>query len=173
MIMKFLRENIYAAVLMLLLRLYVGWEWLYAGYHKLANGFDAKGYLTGAVAKPVADQTGEVIYPTFTAFLKHFALPNVKLFNFMIPLGEALIGIGLILGALTAAAAFFGLLMNFMFLFAGTISTNPWLVLLGGLIMIAGANGGRLGIDYYAKPYLRKLFHKEASGGTRTNIKTG
>jgi len=173
MIMKFLRENVYAAVLMLLLRLYVGWEWLNAGYHKLANGFDAEGFLTAAVDKPVAGQTGEVIYPTFTAFLKHFALPNVKLFNFLIPLGEALIGIGLIVGALTATAAFFGLLLNFMFMFAGTISTNPWLLLLGALIMIAGANAGRLGIDYYAKPFLQKLFHKNDGYGAGKKIKTG
>ncbi|MBW7460006.1 DoxX family membrane protein [Paenibacillus sepulcri] len=167
MIHTFLRENVYAAGLLLLLRLYVGWEWLTAGYHKLMDGFDAKGFLTGAISKPVTDQGGELIYPNFTAFLEHFALPNVKLINILIPLGEVLIGLGFIVGALTAAAAFFGLLMNFMFMFAGTVSTNPWLILLGGLIMIAGANGGRLGVDYYAAPFVRKLFHKNSFHGAK------
>jgi thiosulfate dehydrogenase [quinone] large subunit len=155
---KFLRENVYAAGLLLLVRLYVGWAWLTAGVHKLTGGFDATGFLKNAVKNPVADKTTkELIYPTFTAFLDNFALPNAKLINIIIPLGEALVGLGLILGAFTAAAAFFGLLMNFMFLFAGTVSTNPWLLLLGGIVFLGGTNAGRFGIDYYLMPLLRKL----------------
>jgi thiosulfate dehydrogenase [quinone] large subunit len=52
-----------------------------------------------------------------------------------------------ILGSLTITAAFFGLLMNFMFVFAGTVSTNPWLMLLGLLVVVAGTNAGRFGLD--------------------------
>ncbi|MGO4375125.1 Crp/Fnr family transcriptional regulator, partial [Paenibacillus sp. MCAF20] len=63
------------------------------------------------------------------------------------------------LGALTAAAAFFGLLMNFMFVFAGTVSTNPWLMLLGMLVVVAGTNGGRYGLDRYVLPLLNKAFN--------------
>lgn len=157
MLMKFVRENVYAAVLLVLLRLYVGYEWLTHGIEKLKDGFDAAGFLQGAIGKPVVDRaTNELIYPTFTKFLEHIALPNVKLINIAIPLGETLVGLGLIVGGLTATAAFFGLLMNFMFLFAGTVSTNPWLLLLGGIVMIAGANAGRFGIDYYLLPFLRR-----------------
>nr|WP_275983633.1 DoxX family protein [Paenibacillus hamazuiensis] len=160
--MKFLRENVYAAAVLLLLRLYVGYEWITAGWHKLTGGFDATGFIKNAVTKPIVDKaTNELVYPTFTAFLEHFALPNAKLFNFIIPLGETLVGLGLILGCLTTAAAFFGLLMNFMFLFAGTVSTNPWLILLGGILFLAGANAGRFGVDFYLMPYLRRLLHKK------------
>ena len=155
--MKFLRENVYAAGLMVILRLVVGWAWLEAGYHKLKDGFDATGFLKGAIANPVVERgTNELIYPNFANFLEHVALPNVKAINIMIPLGEFLVGIGLIVGGLTAVAAFFGLLMNFMFLFAGTVSTNPWLVLLGAIILIAGTNAGKFGLDYYLLPLLRK-----------------
>ncbi|MFB9324857.1 TQO small subunit DoxD [Paenibacillus aurantiacus] len=167
--MKFLRENVYAAVLLTLLRLYVGWQWLDAGFHKLKDGFDAAGFLKGAIANPVVDRgTNELIYPTFTKFLEHAALPNVKIINIVIPLGETLVGLGLIVGGLTAAAAFFGLLMNFMFLFAGTVSTNPWLIMLGGIVMIAGAGAGRFGLDYFLLPFLRKhlRFHRKGGGGT-------
>lgn len=158
---KFLRENIYAAGLMLVLRLYLGWHWLTAGWHKLTDGFDATGYLSNAVANPVMDKaTGEAVYPTYVAFLEHFALPNVKLINFLIPVGEFLVGLGLLLGALTTAAAFFGLMMNFMFMFAGTVSTNPWMILLGIFVFIAGANAGRFGADYYLLPLLRKWFKR-------------
>jgi thiosulfate dehydrogenase [quinone] large subunit len=147
-----------AAIIALLLRVYLGWTWLTAGWHKITGGFNASGFLKNAVNNPIADKaTGELVYPTFTAFLNHFALPNVKLINILIPWGEFLVGLGLILGALTTAAAFFGLLMNFMFLFAGTVSTNPWMVLIGAIVFIAGANAGKFGVDYYLMPYLKHL----------------
>lgn len=161
MMKKVLRENKYAAAILLLLRVYLGWMWLTAGWHKLVDGFDATGFLKNAVANPVM-KGGEIIYPTFTKFIEHFALPYVKVINFLIPVGEFLVGLGLILGALTTAAAFFGLLMNFMFLFAGTVSTNPWMVLIGGIIFMAGLNAGRFGVDYYLMPLLKKVFtHKK------------
>jgi len=156
--MKFWRENVYAAAALLLLRLYVGWAWFDAGLHKITGGFDATGFLKGAVANPVADKaTGAAVYPTYLAFLDNFAIPNAKLINILIPWGELLIGIGLILGTLTTAAAFFGLMLNFMFLFAGTVSTNPLLTILGMLILVAGANAGAFGFDRYVLPTLRKL----------------
>lgn len=156
---KWWRENKWAAAIVTVIRIIVGWEWLTAGYHKLTDGFSAEAYLGNAVNNPVMDKaTGELVYPTFTAFLEIFALPNVKIINTMIPLGEFLVGLGLILGALTAAAAFFGIMMNFMFMFAGTVSTNPWLMLLGIIVFIAGANGGRYGLDHFVTPLLRKWY---------------
>jgi len=166
---QWLRENKFAAGLLLVARFYIGWMWLEAGWHKLTGGFDATGFLKGAIGKPVADKaTGEVLYPTFTAFLEHVALPNAKAINVLIPLGEFLVGAGLILGCLTGAAAFFGLLMNFMFMFAGTVSTNPWMILFGVIIVAAGANAGKFGADFYVLPYLKaafaKLTHKDGRG---------
>jgi len=166
---KWLRENNYAAMLLVIVRIYLGYTWMVAGWHKLTGGFDAGGFLKNAVAKPIADKaTGELVYPTFTAFVNNFALPNVKIINFLIPLGEFLVGVGLIVGGLTAAAAFFGLLMNFMFLFAGTVSTNPWMVLIGTVVFIAGTNAGKYGLDYYLMPLLRKWFLHKKGGDNRT-----
>ena len=158
---KWLRENVWAAVAITLLRIYVGWQWIDAGWHKLTGGFDAAGFLKGAIAKPVADHaTQEVLFPNYTYFIEHFALPNVKLINFLIPVGEFLIGVGLIVGGLTVTAAFFGMLLNTLFLFAGTVSTNPWLLILGMIVFTAGANAGRFGLDYYLLPLLRKGWAK-------------
>jgi len=158
---KWFRENVWAAAAITLLRIYVGWQWIDAGWHKLTGGFDAAGFLKGAIAKPVADHaTQEVIYPNYTYFIEHFALPNVKLINFLIPVGEFLIGVGLIVGGLTVTAAFFGMLLNVLFLFAGTVSTNPWLLVLGMIVFTAGANAGRFGLDYYLLPLLRKGWAK-------------
>ncbi|MFD0698203.1 DoxX family protein [Paenibacillus sp. GCM10027628] len=174
MLVKWLRENKYAAAVLLLVRLYLGFEWLTHGWDKLTKGFDAGGFLNNAVTKPVIDKaTNELIYPTFTAFVQNFALPNVKFINFMIPLGEFLVGLGLILGALTAAAAFFGLLMNFMFMFAGTVSTNPWFILIGAILFIGGANTGKFGVDYYLLPLLRKIITRKKEGTKHNKTGTG
>lgn len=160
MVIRWLRENKYVAGLFLILRVYLGWQWMTAGWHKL-GGFDASGFLKGAINNPVMDKaTNELVYPTFTAFLENFALPNSKIINVLIPYGEFLVGLGLIVGALTATAAFFGLLMNFMFMFAGTVSTNPWLILIGMIVLVGGTNAGKFGVDYYLTPYLRKAFGK-------------
>jgi thiosulfate dehydrogenase [quinone] large subunit len=163
MVMRWFKENVWAAAAITLLRIYVGWQWVDAGWHKLTGGFDAGGFLKGAVGKPVADHaTHAVIFPNYTYFLEHFALPNVKLINFVIPLGEFLIGVGLILGGLTLTAAFFGMILNFMFLMAGTLSTNPWLLMLGVIVFVAGANAGRFGIDAYLLPLLDRRWAKLA-----------
>ena len=171
--MKFWRENVWAAGALTLIRFIIGYQWITAGWHKLTGdkAFDATGFLKGAIGNPVMDKaTGEAVYPTYVAFLENFALPNIKIINFLIPLGEFLVGLGLILGTLTVTAAFFGILMNFMFLFAGTVSTNPWLLLLGMLIVVAGANAGRFGLDRYALPLLHKgidrLFHRNPHNKT-------
>ncbi|NBD27872.1 DoxX family protein [Paenibacillus glycinis] len=163
MIMNWLRGNRYAAILLTLLRVYVGWEWMTAGWHKLTGdkAFDAAGFIQGAISKPVVDMgTHENIYPNFVWFLSHIALPHVGQFNVLVPWGEFLVGLGLIVGGLTTAAAFFGLLMNFMFMFAGTVSMNPWLVLLGVILLIAGANAGRVGADHYLLPVTRQAVNR-------------
>ena len=159
---KFLRENKIAAYLLTIIRLYVGYEFLMAGFEKISGGkFDASGFLAGALAKPVVGPTGSVVYPTYVAFLKHFALPNAHLFNVLIPFGEFLVGLGLILGCLTTAAAFFGLVMNFSYVFAGTVSTNPLDILLGVIVLAAGFNAGRIGLDRWVIPYIRRFASKE------------
>ena len=159
MMNNFIRENKWAAGILAIIRVYLGWSWMTGGWGKItAGGFDAAGFLNGAIANPVADKaTGAALYPTYTAFIEGLALPNVGMINFLIPWGEFLVGVGLLLGCLTTAAMFFGLLMNFMFMFAGTVSTNPLMVLLGVIILAAGANAGKFGADYYVLPYLRTL----------------
>jgi thiosulfate dehydrogenase (quinone) large subunit len=157
MLVNELRENRYAVLLILVLRLYLGWQWMMAGGKKLLNGFDATGFLRNVVEKPVVDKaTNELIYPLYTAFIEHAALPYVQVINFVIPVGEFLVGLGLIVGLFTTTAAGFGLLMNFMFLFGGSISKNPWFVLIGGVILLSGTNAGRYGLDRYLLPIVNK-----------------
>jgi thiosulfate dehydrogenase (quinone) large subunit len=168
MFMKWMRENVVAAGLLALIRVWFGWQWMTAGWGKITGGFDASGFLKGAIGKPVMSH-GEMVYPTYTSFLESFALPNVKLINFLIPWGEFLVGVGLLLGCLTTAAIFFGTMMNFMFLLAGTVSSNPWYILWAIFILAAGYNAGRFGLDYYVIPYLRSLFNKKLAPEAKMN----
>jgi thiosulfate dehydrogenase (quinone) large subunit len=159
---QFLRENKVSAAILTVLRLYLGYEWLTAGFHKLTGGgFDAAGFLKGAIANPVKGPDGSIVYATYVGFLKHFALPNAHLFNTIIPLGEFLVGLGLILGCLTTAAAFFALVMNFSYVMAGTVSSNPLDILLGVIILAACYNAGRIGLDRWVMPFIRKMTAKD------------
>ncbi|ARK28640.1 DoxX family protein [Halalkalibacter krulwichiae] len=160
MIGKFFRDNKYIAGVWFVLRVYLGWAWLTAGWGKVTGEFNAGGFLQGAVANPVL-KGEELIYPNYVAFLESFAIPNAELFSIVVAWGEVLVGLGLILGVLTSAAAFFGVVMNISFLFAGTISTNPWMIMISMFLLAAGANAGRYGGDRWVLPYLKaKVFRR-------------
>lgn len=165
----FLRSNRYAAIILTLLRLYLGYSWLTAGLHKLIAGFDATGFLKGAIANPVKGPDGNMLFGWYVSFLKGVALPNVDFFNFIVPWGETLVGLGLILGCLTTAAMFFGLLMNFSFFLAGTVSHNPRDIFLGFILLTAGYNAGKYGLDRWVLPFLKKTFKKNGNS-SETNL---
>ncbi|ARP41893.1 DoxX family protein [Geobacillus thermodenitrificans] len=154
MVVKWLREHVTASALMVVLRLYLGYEWMVAGWGKLTNGFDASGFLKGTLAKAAGEHPA--VQGWWAAFIENVALPNVGLFNFLVPWGEFLVGIALILGLFTTFAALMGAVMNFAFMFSGTTSTNPQMVLLTVFILVAGANAGRYGLDRWVLPYLRQ-----------------
>lgn len=164
---QFLRENKVAAAILTVLRIYLGYEWLTAGFHKITGGFDASGFLKGAIANPVKGPDGSVVYATYVGFLKHFALPNAHVFNVIVPWGEFLVGLGLILGCLTTAAVFFALVMNFSYVMAGTVSSNPLDILLGVIILAAGFNAGRIGLDRWIIPFVRKMTNKENNASAK------
>ncbi|MDQ1232586.1 thiosulfate dehydrogenase [quinone] large subunit [Paenibacillus sp. SORGH_AS306] len=154
---RWLRENSVAMWLLTILRVYIGFKWITGGWEKLSSGgFDASGFLTGAIANTGGEHPS--VQAGWGAFLQHFALPNVGLFNVLVPIGEFLVGLGLILGACTTLAALMGMVMNFAFLFSGTVSTNPYLLLAEIFIVVAGANAGKIGLDRWIVPYLRTRF---------------
>lgn len=162
MINNVLRENRMVSYILTVLRVYLGWSWMNAGFHKLTSDFDATGFLTKAATNPVKGPDG-VVYDWWVQFLNDFALPHVKIFNMLIPWGEFLVGLGLILGCFTTLAMFFGIIMNFSFLLSGTISHNPTDILIGFILLAAGYNASKYtGLDRWVIPYLmKKVFHKE------------
>ena len=141
-------SEVWLAYWLVLMRLMVGWWLLHAGLDKFfAWPFDASWFVSGAAA-------GTSLGPVVTLFSEGAALAFV---NVMIPLGQTLIGLGLIVGALTRLASFFGaVLMTFFYFING--ETGGWAhgvvtgELLGLLLfsMIATLGAGRvLGVDAY------------------------
>ncbi|OOC58814.1 DoxX family protein [Paenibacillus ihbetae] len=155
---NWLRTNKVAMWLLTFIRVYIGYEWMVAGWGKLTGGFEATGFLQGAIAKATGDHPA--VQGWWAAFLEHAALPGVKIFNVMVPLGEFLVGLGLILGTFTTFAALMGIVMNAAFLFSGTVSTNAQMLLLQIFILVAAANAGKIGLDRWVIPYLRSLWNR-------------
>jgi thiosulfate dehydrogenase [quinone] large subunit len=144
----------------LIVRLYVGWEWLTAGWHKLgtpawtgdAAGAAVQGFLAGALQKTSGlhpDVSG-----WYASFIQNVGLPNAATISYVVTYGEIAIGIALILGIFTGIAAFFGTFLNLNYLFAGTVSTNPLLLLLQLFLILAWRTAGWLGLDRYVLPAL-------------------
>ncbi|MBM7839724.1 thiosulfate dehydrogenase [quinone] large subunit [Alkalihalobacillus xiaoxiensis] len=152
MFIQFLKTSKSAMVGLLLVRLYVGWAWLSSGLGKVTgDGFNAAGFLTNTVENPVTSGDGSVAYPLYNALIETIILPNAEMISFIVMWGEVLVGLGLLVGLLTTTAAFFGGVMNVSFLLAGTVSTNPILLLLAILIMVGKGNSGKIGLDYFIK----------------------
>lgn len=161
MIIRFLKKSTIAMALFLAARLYLGWTWITSGLGKITEGFNPGGFLQGAVTEPVMQGGGTAAaYPWYTAFLENVAIPNAGLFGFLVMWGEVLVGAGLIVGLFTTTAAFFGGTMNMAFLLAGTVSTNPIMLILAIFILIGKGNAGKIGLDRFVLIVKEKVGRK-------------
>ena len=157
-ISKVLFSNTKFSWIWLPLRLYVGWQWLVAGYEKSSSplwvgphaGAGVTGFLMGALKKTAGEHPD--VSGWYAWFIQHVALPNAAVFSHMVAYGELFVGVALILGIFTGIAAFFGAFMNMNYLFAGTISTNPLLFLIELLLILAWRVAGWWGLDRWFLP---------------------
>jgi thiosulfate dehydrogenase [quinone] large subunit len=144
----------------LILRLYVGWEWLSAGWEKLSSpawtGSHAGTALTGFIDGALTQATGThpEVQAWYAWFLQHIVLPNAIAWSYLVGIGEFLVGIALILGLFTGVAAFFGSFMNVNYLMAGAVSTNPILFAIATWLVLAWRTAGWLGLDRWVLPAL-------------------
>ncbi|MNJ67817.1 hypothetical protein D3C77_640190 [compost metagenome] len=80
-------------------------------------------------------------------------IPQVEVFNFLVPWGEFLVGLALLLGIFTVFAASAGMFMNLCFFLSGSISIIPQMLLCAFLIIYAGRNSERIGVMYWLNRY--------------------
>jgi thiosulfate dehydrogenase [quinone] large subunit len=139
----------------LILRVYIGWQWLTDGIAKAQTptwvGAQSGTFLTVWLTRALTKTAGAHpdVQGWYGAFLAHVVLPNVVFFSYLVTFGEICVGIGLILGIFTGIAAFFGTTMNASYLLAGTVSINPILFGIATLIVLAWKTAGYYGVDRY------------------------
>ncbi len=169
-IAQLLFGNTRLAWLWLVVRLYVGYEWLEAGWHKftdpkwMSSGEAIRGFWERAVAIPAPPARAPITYDWFRDFLTF--LLNINADTWMskvIVFGELAIGVGLIVGAFVGVAAFFGAFMNMNFMLAGTTSSNPLLFALAVLLMLAWKIAGYYGLDRVLLPVLGTPWQRVAA----------
>jgi thiosulfate dehydrogenase (quinone) large subunit len=147
-----------ASFLWLVVRLWLGYQWLNAGYQKVwgsersffwfGGGAGVKGFATAGVVGSTTGKGG-ASYGWWAAFLHNFVIPNASLIGRVVSLGELLIGIGLILGLFTGAAALAGVFLNLTYMFSGSAGVNPMFALLSVFLILAWRNAGWIGVDRF------------------------
>jgi thiosulfate dehydrogenase [quinone] large subunit len=149
-----------SAWLWLLPRLWLGYKWIDAALHKVGNpawvsgGEALKGYWLGAVAIPEAGRPA-IAFDWYRSFIQ--ILLDAQAYTWfakLVAYGELLVGIALLLGAFTGIAAFFGALMNWNFMLAGSASTNPVLFIVAVGLILAWKVSGYIGADYILLPWI-------------------
>ncbi len=158
---RFLFSDTRMAVIWLFARLYVGYSFLDAGWHKVQDpawvttGDSLKAFWVNVTRIPAAPARPPITFDWYRSFLQ-FLLENgaYTWFGKVIAFGETAVGLGLIFGAFVGIAAVSGAFMNLNFMLAGTASTNPVLLLLGFLLVLAWKTAGYIGLDRYLLPLL-------------------
>ncbi len=159
---RLLLGNTYYALLWLPLRFFVGREWLSSGEGKLRSdawmdgGSALRGFWQRAVNVPQGGSSSPAgTYAWFEKFLNYMLKHEwYTWFAKLIAIGETLVGLGILLGALVGIAAFFGTLLNFNFQLAGSASTNPVLFGLGVFLVLGWKVAGYWGLDRWLLPLL-------------------
>lgn len=169
---KFFTASTGSAALWFVVRMYVGAEWLLAGWEKVLSpawGTSGKA-LSGFVAGALAQSSGAnpAVQGWYASFLHNFVLPNAGFFSFLVTWGEVAVGLGILVGLLTGIAAGFGVLMNLNYLLAGTVSINPILGMIGLFLIFSWRVCGWIGLDRWFLPALGlpwkpgTLFHEHS-----------
>ena len=142
------------------LRIWLGYEWIDAAAHKVTSpawmdgGAALQGYWTRAISIPEQGRP-PIAFDWYREFINAMLVNEWHpWFAQLIAIGELAVGIALVLGALTAIAAFFGLTMNVSFLLAGTASTNVILLLAALMLIMGWKVAGYWGLDRWLLPML-------------------
>lgn len=154
----------------LVVRVYIGFEWMMAGWAKLSGAepgfFTSTKGIDGFLQHALSMTGGEhpAVQGWYAALIQHVFLPLDGVLSVAIPLGEFLAGLGLILGCFTTVALLGTLAMNFAYLLAGTLSTNPQLAILEMILLGVGSMAvSRYGLDRWVMPVVNEKLHVTAA----------
>ena len=175
---RFLFNSRQGALIWLVVRVWLGYQWLHAGWEKitgtsggtfawhvgytndswLRSSAGLKGFATYAI-KEAGTEHASVNYGWYAHFL-HYLSTGGGWMAPVIAIGETAIGIALIVGLFTGVAAFCGGLLNMSFGLAGVAGVNPVFFAAAMLLVLAWRNAGYYGLDRYALPMLGTPWHR-------------
>jgi thiosulfate dehydrogenase (quinone) large subunit len=157
---RYLFSNSRAGLLWLPIRIFLGFEFAVAGWHKLTGtgwtdgGSALLGYWENAVKVPTKG-AAPITFDWYRSFLQFLVDNHAQgWFGWLITLGELAVGIGLLVGALVGIAAFFGVVMNMSYLLAGSTSANPIMFALAIGLILGWRVAGYYGVDRWLLPRL-------------------
>lgn len=158
-------------------RVYLGYEWLHAGWDKvfgsesaawMKSGVAVKGFSSFAATQLTKGDHPAVAYGWYKSFLNWVANGQYHWIAKVVAVGEVAIGLALILGLFTGIAAVAGVMLNFSYMFAGSAGVNPLYVLIGVGIILAWRIAGYYGSDRYVLPLVGtptepgRIFHRSS-----------
>lgn len=157
---KNLFNNPRFSVIWLVVRVWLGLQWINSASGKIGEeawtgtGVALKGYWERAVMIPEAGRP-PIAFDWYRDFLQTMLDAEAYTwFAKLVAYGELLVGIALIIGAFVGVAAFFGALMNWNFMMAGSASTNPVLFTLAIGLILAWKIAGYIGADFFLLKWL-------------------
>jgi thiosulfate dehydrogenase (quinone) large subunit len=152
------------SVLWLVVRVWLGWQWIEASLHKLSSpdwmqtGNALKGFWMGAVQIP-AEGRPAIAYDWYRNFLQSMLdIQAYTWFAKVVAVSEFLFGVLLIAGIFIGATAFFSGFMNWNFIMAGSASVNGVFFALAVLLVLAWKVAGYIGADYFLLPRVGDLW---------------
>jgi len=167
-IARLLFDDTRLAIVWLVVRVLIGWDWLSAALSKLTSpdwmqtGDALKGFWTAALkttnGKPV------IANDYYRSFIQGMLDSGSYVwFAKLVAIGEFTIGLALILGAFVGVAAFLGAFMNWNYLMAGSVSVNPILFIGALMLILAWKTAGYYGLDRFIVPRLGAVWEARAA----------
>jgi thiosulfate dehydrogenase [quinone] large subunit len=157
---RYLFGNTRAGLFWLPIRIFLGFEWMLAGWEKLTGtgwvdgGSALAGYWKNVVAIPDTGRPA-ISFDWYRSFIQFLIDHNAQgAFAWLITIGELAVGIAILVGALVGIAAFFGATMNMSYMLAGSASTNPIMFAMAVGLILAWRVAGYYGLDRYLLPLL-------------------
>ena len=139
---RFLFASRAAAWLWLVIRLYLAYIFIPAGWHKITEGGWVFGDGSPIMGMVSGATSAEGTPAWYVWFLENIVAPNASLFATLVAVGELAVGLGLLVGLLTGIAAFFAVFMSGNFVLAGSLGSNPAIIILGLFLVVAWRNAG-------------------------------
>jgi len=172
---RFLFSSPIAAIGWLVLRVWLGYQWLHAGWEKVTGtesgwhfGFTHDSWLrtsaglkgfAGFALTSAGKPHAAVNYGWYAAFLRWIERSGAGFLAPVIAIGETAIGVALILGIFTGVAAFSAGLLSTSFGLAGVAGVNPAFFVIEVFLVLAWRNSGHYGLDRYVLPALGTPWH--------------